>query len=158
MGLRVFFITLAALFTVFVVTFLIIQGYRVSRDVDSWIDRAQVAADRDDMLEYIKRLKENMEKWGMTEGYTALIFRKPINDLRLHYKAVKRYIQRLESIKEIPRNETAYQVALDDLRGTIRELPNPSMGWLWVNYIWWLSLICVVLWGVALVVYLLTEY
>jgi hypothetical protein len=114
--------------------FLIIENYHLDRDIDSLIDRAQVSADRDDMLDYIKQLKVNMEKYGMTSGYNAVIFKKPINDLAQHYKTVGRYIERLESLKDLPKNETTYQVALEDLRGAIRELPNPASGFLWVKY------------------------
>jgi Ni/Co efflux regulator RcnB len=137
--------TVFVLFALFAAVFLIIQGYRMDRDIDSMIDRAQVAADRDDMLQYTKQLETNMEYWSMTEGHTAIMFKNPRNDMALHYKAVQKIIDRLESIKELPKNETAYQVALNDLRGTIRELPNPAMGWLWVCYGWWFLLIGIVL-------------
>ncbi|MBM3304228.1 MAG: hypothetical protein FJY76_03955 [Candidatus Aenigmarchaeota archaeon] len=137
--------TVFVLFALFAAVFLIVQGYRMDRDIDSLIDRAQVAADRDDMLKYVNQLKTNMEHWGMTEGHTALIFKNPRNDMALHYEAVKKIIERLEAIKELPKNETGYQVALNDLRGTIRELPNPAKGWLWVCYGWWFLLIGIVL-------------
>lgn len=119
--------------------FLIMTGYGYVRDIDALIDRAQVSADREDMTEYLNELKKNMEDIGMTHGYTVLIFKTPANDMALHYKTIKRILERLASIKDIPKNETAYQVALDDIRGTIRELPNPARGWLWVNY-WFLIL------------------
>lgn len=135
--------------TLFTIAFLVVQGYRLERDVDSWIDRAQVGADREDIIEYVRELQKNMERYGMTRGHTALIFKKPINDMALHYRAVQRIIERLESIKGISKNETAYQVALDDIRGVIRELPNPAHGWLWVKYGWWLILVCIVLWVIT---------
>ncbi len=125
--------------------FLFVTGYHACRDINAVIDRAQVAADREDMLEYLKTLKTNMEKWGMTKGHFALVFTTPANDLALHYKAVNRIIERLDSIKAIPKNETAYQVALSDLRGTVRELHNPALNWLWANY-WYLYLLAFATW------------
>ncbi|GAG08103.1 unnamed protein product [marine sediment metagenome] len=122
--------------------------YPLMRDTDSVINRAQVAADREDMVLYMEQLKENMEKYGMTEGHIALVFKTPITDMELHYKAVKRILDRLESIKEIGKDQTAYQVALDDLRGVIRELPNPASGWAWVHYGWWILLFNGILWSI----------
>ena len=139
------FRTILAVYMVIGGMFLVIKGYQLNRDTDSWIDRSQVAADREDMIEYLGHLKMNMEGLGMTHGHTALLFKTPINDMALHYKAVNRLLERLEQIKDIPKSDTAYQVALDDIRGTIRELPNPARGWLWVKYTWWMTLIGVML-------------
>ena len=130
----------------------VVRLYSVQRDTDALINRAQVAADREDMLEYLMQLKANLEHRGMTRGHFALIWKMPDNDMALHYKAVTRYIERLRAIGEIPKTETAYQTALDDLRGSIRELPNPAEGWVWVRTGWWLVLIgltLLVLSGVA---------
>lgn len=121
--------------------------YPLYRDTDSLIDRAQVAAKREDMVEYISSLKENMEGFGMIKGHTVLIFKTPINDMSLHYKTVNSILERLEAIGELGQGEIAYQVALDDLRGVIRELPNPASGWLWVKYGWWTLLINCLFWG-----------
>lgn len=131
---------------------LIMQGYQLSADTNAYINRAQVAADREDMHEYLLVLKANMEKHGMTSGHTALVFKQADNNMALHYRTVNRIIERLDSIKEIPKSETAYQVALGDIRGTLRELPNPAMGWLWVTLAWWLLLINGALWLMALVI------
>lgn len=135
----------SAVFTVLALAFLIPTGYGLVRDIDAWVDRAQVAADREDMIEYVNTLKKNLEARGMTYGHFALIFKTPANDLSLHYKAINRILERLESIKDIPKNETAYQVALDDIRDTIRELPNPALKYLWVQY-WPLYIIGVFIW------------
>jgi len=116
--------------------FLSVTGFTYVRDVDALLDRAQVAADREDMLEYLTKLRNNMQHHGMTMGHTAVIFRTPANDMALHYKTVGRIIERLEGIKRLPKYDTAYQVALDDIRGTIRELPNPAGGWTWAR--WWI--------------------
>jgi len=127
--------------------FMVIIGFGYYRDIDAVIDRAQVAADREDMVEYLTDLKENMEAIGMTKGHTALIFKTPANDMALHYRAVNRILERLESIAGIPKSDTAYQVALDDIRGIVRELSNPAIGWLWVHN--WFFIVL----GVALCIY-----
>lgn len=124
----------SVLVAVGITLFLVVAGYGVVKDTDALIDRAQVAADREDMVEYLTELKNNMEKRGMTHGHFALVFTTPANDLALHFKTINRILERLHSIKEIAKNDTAYQVALDDIRGTIRELRNPALGYLFAKY------------------------
>ncbi|HBB65597.1 MAG TPA: hypothetical protein DCZ84_03120 [Candidatus Vogelbacteria bacterium] len=131
--------------SVLVGIFLINQGYQLNRDVESVAHRAQVAADVPDMLEYMKELKSGMERHGMTRGHTALIFKTPANDLAKLNGSISSIITRLEAVKDIPRTETTYQVALDDIRGTIRELEGPSGGYLWVQY-WFLFLAGIGIW------------
>ena len=121
-------------------------GYELSRDVEAVAHRAQVAADADDMLVYMVDLKSNMERHGITQGYSVPIFQTPANDLSLLYESVNRIIERLEQIKDLPKSETAYQVGLDDLRGTIRELEPPSFG-LVITQFWVVWLIGILLWA-----------
>lgn len=127
-------LSISLLVSILVTLALVIMGYGLVRDVDALLDRAQVAADREDMTEYLSELKQNLERHGMTQGHFALIFKTPANDLALHFKTVNRILERLHGIKDIPKNDTAYQVALDDIRGTIRELPNPAIAYLWTEY------------------------
>lgn len=143
--------TIALLFTVFAIVSSSVLYYNVSKDTDALINRAQVAADREDMHAYLVELRGNLEDRGMTRGHTALIFRKPDNDLALNYQAINRLIERLEGIAEISKSDTAYQVALDDIRGTLRELPNPAFGYTWVANHWmlWLGLVLWLLSGIA---------
>ena len=140
-----FFIVLVLWVACWVVTSIALE-YQVSRDLNAVHDRAQVAANAEDMLEYLKELRGNMEARGYTTGYWALIFKRPDRSFELHFKAVNRLIERLEQVKDLPQTETTYQVALDDIRGTVRELPYPN--WLWVSFhIWmlWVSVILLVL-------------
>lgn len=108
--------------------------FRYDRDIDSYINRAQVAADGEDMAEYLAIVKSNLEKHDATSGNTALIWKTSDTDLSMNYKAVTRLLGRLESIKDLPKNETTYQVALDDIRGTVREIPNPAESLVWRKY------------------------
>lgn len=129
----------SSIITVLISIFLINQDYQLNRDIESVAHRAQVAADATDMLEYMKELRSGMEHHSMTHGHTALIFKTPANDLAKLTSSIDQIIARLEATKDIPRTETTYQVALGDIRGTIRELESPSNGYLWVRY-WFLFL------------------
>jgi hypothetical protein len=144
-----FALILSPLTTVLLILLYVIICYRLVYDLDAKINRAQVAADREDMIGYLTELKNNMERRGMTSGHFALIFRTDTNDLALHYRTVNRLLERLRSIEDIPKSETAYQVALDDIRGTIRELRNPAFGYAWTHY-WflWLVALGILLWPI----------
>lgn len=122
------------------------------RDIDSYLDRAQVAADPGDVLDYLGKVKEGMKKHDATTGHFILIFHTPANDLSLHYKAINKIIQQTEGIKKIPRSKTAYQVGMDNIRGEIRELPNPALG-LWFARNWRLFAILAVLWIAVFLVF-----
>ena len=137
-------VVVCVIYTAIATTYLVSQNYQVSRDIEAVAHRAQVAADAKEMLRYMQTWKVNMESHGMTEGYTALIFKTPSNDLSLLYASVKQIISRLEQIKDLPKSDTAYQVALDDLRGTIRELETPSLGFVWVHN--WMLFVLYVMW------------
>ena len=128
------------------------QEYRLHRDIESNAHRAQVAADVSDMLGYIKEMKAGMERNRMTHGHTALIFKTPANDLAKLSGTINQIIARLEAVKGIPRSEMTYQVALDDIRGTIRELESPSSGYIWCEY-WILILIGIGIWILPVFVY-----
>ena len=143
--------------SVLVGIFLISQGYQLNRDVEFVAHRAQVAADVPDMLKYMKELKAGMERHNMTRGHTALIFTTPGNDLALLSESITQIITRLEVVKDVPRSETTYQVALDDIRGTIRELEGPSGGFLWVQY-WFLFLAGIGIWVWPAVIFFRDEF
>ena len=132
--------------------FLVIQNYKLEKSLDANINRAQWAGNAKDMKNYIEQVKIVMEEKGLTRGYFALVFKKPDNDWSLHYKTINRIIERLNAISNEPENSTTYQVALDDIRGVIRELPNPSNAqiWCWYWYIYFLLAINVLIVGILI--------
>jgi len=145
------------MFAIGTTVYLVYGNYVYSRDIDAWIDRAQVAGDMGDIREYLGQLKENMEEKGMTQGHFALIFTTPANDLSLHYKSVCRLIERIDDLetRKLSKSDTAYQVAMDDIRGVIRELENPGTAYFWSR--WWNVLLPIMaLLAVLLVVFMVT--
>lgn len=127
--------------------------YKLDRDLNAVQTRAQVAADREDMLAYTRQFEENLRAHDAVDGHAALIFKTPRNDLALQHESVVKIIERLDSIKGVERNTTTYQVALDDIRGTLREVPMLAGNLAWVRYGWWTLLIVLIgwplLWGVG---------
>lgn len=112
----------------------------LAKDTLRVLNRAQVAAEAKDMYGYITMLREEMEERGMIKGHAALIFKTPLNNMKLIYQTVLRTQERLEAIKDISPSETTYQVALDDLRGVLRELDLCTGGWFWAHHWWWITL------------------
>jgi len=124
--------------------FAFFQSYQLERDLDSVQDRAQIAANPRDMLGYLHTLRDNMERHGATTGHIALIMKTPATDLALQFQAINSLIDRLEQIQALPIDSAAYQTALDDLRGVLRETPRIARGVFWVQYGWWLGLAALV--------------
>ena len=117
----------------------------INRDTVHILERAQVAANAADMQNYVTQLEQNMEERGMTTGYAALVWKSPENDMGLIYRVVQQVNERLSGIKDLPPDDTTYQVALDDLRGTLRELNLFAGSWYWVCNAWWIIISFVLL-------------
>jgi len=123
----------------------IVMGYQVDKGIGSWMDRAQVAADAEDISTYVKWSMQGLEHYGLTDGYCAIIFKKPDNNLELHYQAYQRIASRADSLAQIDKASDAYQSGIDDLRGTVREIAQPgfmcmmAQEWIWVTVLWWID-------------------
>lgn len=120
--------------------------WTIGKDTDRILERAQIAAEAGDMYQYMVRLRDNMQEYGMTEGNTAFVFKTDMNDIGLQFRAVNKLIERLEMINELDKSSTAYQTALDDIRGTLREMPRIALGWYYIKTWWILALITIVAW------------
>ena len=116
-------------------------GYTFERDIDAWMHRAQVAADAEDIREYMQHYKAGLESRHLTTGYWAVYFTRPDNSYELHYRSVVRVLERLEYVVKMEKKSVEYQTALDDIRGTLRELPDLVSGYLWVSF-WFLQILC----------------
>ena len=101
-------VIVSLLYTIVVGSYLGVRSYQLHRDIEAIAYRAQVAADAEDMLSYMRLLEENMERYGMTRGHTAVVFKKPDNNLALLYKSVSNVVERLEEVIELPKSSTAY--------------------------------------------------
>ena len=140
-AIRGFLSSVAALAFFAVIIAAPMQYYNLNRDVDSLHDRAQIAANPQDMLVYLRALRANLTKHGATSGHTALLVKTPANDLALHFQALNSVIRRLQQVEGLPPDSAAYQTALDDLRGVLREMPRVGAGVFRVQYGWWMGLV-----------------
>lgn len=100
-----------------------INGYQIERDILGWQSQAQVAGEAQSMISALENMRAGMEKWGMTSGHSALIFKTPATDMGLKYGNIVAYITRAKELEAMKlTNPDAYQQGLDDLRGNIREI------------------------------------
>ena len=111
---------------------ILLTDYEINRDIDGYLDRAQVASDPVDMKDYLVKCAEGMDEWGLTDGHATLWFPTPENDMRLVVKALHRSINRCIGISHMNDSSPEYQTALDDVRGQIRELNLHSHERYWV--------------------------
>lgn len=131
------------------VAFLFYNDFVNRRDLDSVMNRSQVAADSHDMLEYLSIYKENMEKKGVTKGHGALFMKTMENDFAMHYKAVNRLIERLVEINKMEKNSVEYQTALADVRGVLNDIEfiGANVTWIKLHWLlWWTIVFLVVIW------------
>jgi hypothetical protein len=98
------------------------MNWKVEQDTTAWLDRAQVASNPTDMQTYLLKVKDGMEKHGLTEGNAAIIYPTAETDMPLIMEALQQSIDRTEYMKGFNVTSVQYQVALDDVRGQIREL------------------------------------
>ena len=133
---KVIFATLAvAVITILWLATVVHMAYmyiKAANEIGGVMERAQTAGDVHLMKKYLIELKENLEKWGYTHGYYAVVFKNDYTDAGKDYEVICSLIKRLDTLEDLPKNSTEYQVALDDVRGILRELElNP---WLWYYY------------------------
>ena len=100
---------------------MVVMHWQINQDTGANLDRAVQSSNAEDMKGYLEDARDGMEKWGYTEDHYVLVFKTPQNDAELDYRATRRMIERLDQIEERPRDSTEYQVAIDDIRGTIRD-------------------------------------
>ena len=103
-------------------TFVLPMRFAIDRDINGWLDMAQVASDPVTMGEDLQRAHDGMVRYGLTEGNAALVWRTPETEMPLIMKALDASIQRTKYMANFTTDSIQYQVSLDDLRGQIREL------------------------------------
>lgn len=134
------------IYTMIVGTLGVYYDYCVSRDTTAWLNRAQVSSNPKDMKEFLINTRDGMDKWGCNEGYAALVFKKPDNNMLLIRRALNRSVERAKQLESMDINSVTYQTGLDDIRGTIRELD------LQAEYFWFIHrgmLLFIALWGLV---------
>jgi len=136
------------------IVFTVMQNYGIDKDINGWLDRAQVSSNPTDMKNYLIECKEGMIKWELTDEHDAIIFETPENDMELIMKALERSIDRCHEIEKMDTGSPEYQTALDDVRGQIRELDLHSNGRYWVKH-WYVFPIILLLITLFIICFLL---
>ena len=111
--------------------------YPLERDVWGKLDRAQISAESEEMYKLIdeaiislENKKSLIARKSQSEGHCALIFKKPDNSLEMQYTALYNVRERLNRTNSFDKYSVEYQTAIDDIRGTIREIQYIHC-WIW---------------------------
>ncbi len=111
--------------------------YPLERDVWGKLDRAQISAESEEMYQLVDEAIKSLEdkrsliaRKSQSEGHCALIFKKPDNSLEMQYTALYNVRERLNRTNTFDKHSVEYQTAIDDIRGTIREIPYINC-WIW---------------------------
>lgn len=111
--------------------------YPIDRDVWAVLNRAQVSAESEDMHQLVSKAIHGLEnreglfsRKSQTEGHCAAIFKTPENSLAEQYRVLKNIRSRLDRTNQMDKMSVEYATSVDDIRGTIRELPYLSC-WIW---------------------------
>lgn len=140
MGYLLCFICVVIMIVLFI-SFKFGVQWPLEEDVNAPLNRAQVSAEAEDMLEWMNKVKAGMERRGMTHGY-ATIFKHTVDyDYEHIYTSVNNIIGRLERTIEMDKSSVEYQAAVDDIRGTARELDLRIGEYCIKHYGWWMTIL-----------------
>jgi len=96
--------------------------YPLERDVWGKLDRAQISAESEEMYTLVNEAIISLEN--------KKSLKKPDNNLEMQYIALYNIRERLNRTNSFDKNTMEYQSAIDDIRGTIREVPYIDC-WIW---------------------------
>jgi hypothetical protein len=143
-------LALALVVMISCIWFLTAKWAPMNRDVTAIALRAQSAGSADDTIRYLDELQVGYAKHEMT-GHFALVYKTKYNDISEVNKTIDSVRKRLILIQGMDKSTTTYQVAMQDVRGTLTALNNAPVGaYLWTWY-WYLYLLAGLIWIVPLV-------
>ena len=120
----------------------LIQVYPVYTEIDSQLKRAQVSSSMLSMAENLEKVRVGMVINNVTSGHAAMVFKTPLNDVGEDYKAIVALRDRAISLAKSDPNSIEYNVGLDDLRGTVREIQIEAYYYAAIrNPFYWISIL-----------------
>jgi len=131
--INIFIVIAILIFPVYYVSW----KYPLERDVWGVLDRAQISAESEEMYKLVNEAINSLENKRslisnkpQSEGHCALIFKKPDNSLGMQYTALLNIRERINRTNSFDKSSVEYQTAIEDVRGTIREVPYIDC-WIW---------------------------
>lgn len=114
----------------------------IKRDINDQIQSSQMSTtNTEETITALQKLKVNMAKRKMTQGYAALINKSEANDMAKLYKRVGQGITYLQDAQKMDPTSDAYSTALDNARGAINAMTRPAQGWFWARNWWWIAIL-----------------
>jgi hypothetical protein len=93
-----------------------LYAYYEVMPVRGWYEQAYAAADAEQMAHWLDELLNEMRKMGMVEGYYALIFKNPHNNVALDIKVFENLKARCLEVAKYPKGSMDYAESLEDIR------------------------------------------
>ena len=106
--------------------------YRINEDITVNLKRAQESASFDEMASELGEARQGLEKWRITRGHSALIFKVPQNDARLFYASLKKFEKDVKVLDNLnlSKDTSAYFTMLDDVQARLDAF-DFSFTWHW---------------------------
>ncbi len=98
------------------------RALEVGRDIGAPLNRAQVAAQPEDMDMFMEKVQKGMKEHGYTSGHSRPYNQNIDSDFAVQYEAVVSIRERLAQAIKFDPASIEYQTSIDDIRGTMREL------------------------------------
>ena len=123
-----------------------------SASIDSWMKRAQDAGNPAQVAEFLNEYKEALTQANLIEGRFYTIFDYPGTYMPIYIRAVNGLIERAKALTIQNPTEESYQMGLINLEKDLGDLAptawlvwGASGGWLWLNAIWVLIIIIIII-------------
>lgn len=113
-----------------------INDRHFQKDIYAWRDLAIIASNPTDMHRYLSKVEEGMQKYQMTSGYSAVIFKTESDNMAEIYKAVSGYAQQAEVLVSLDNDSPEYQVGLINLRDNIQTINLKIDEYWYANHLW----------------------
>lgn len=132
-----------------------------TKDAISWKNEARRAGDAAQIAEFTDKCLTEMDRIGMSEGWTAVIWKTPSRDMAVTYARLQQIADRARFVAENPElNVLSQAQILEDLRTNLYYTDISRVNWWCIHHGMWFFL-PVFLWptiiGCILVVLILPE-
>jgi len=129
----------AALFLVGIIT--TICAHWETRDAISWKNEARRAGDAAQMAEFTDKCLAEMDRLGMSEGWTAVIWKTPSRDMAVTYARLQQIADRARFVAENPElNVLSQAQILEDLRTNLYYTDISRVNWWCIHHGMWFFL------------------
>lgn len=144
MKLGAIFLILLVGIPVFFVGWMIKVDIEVQGNISAWYDRACTAPTAERMAYFLDELTLSMERYGMTSGYAALIYKNPKSDMAVIHPLLLELRDRALEVEKYPQGSMDYAESMEDIIRRMHDFEFSPFWWYRVNHTpkavlaWWM--------------------